>query len=54
MVGGSLSSPEDRNRSSLQNVVFSKYLEFQAVDKAYKSSDPEYYATLLLPYAHTP
>jgi hypothetical protein len=32
-VGVSLPSPEDGNRSSFRNVVFSSYLEFGTMDK---------------------
>jgi hypothetical protein len=38
-VGVSLPSPEDRNRLSLWNVVFSSYLEFWMMDRAHKASD---------------
>jgi hypothetical protein len=36
----SLTSPEDGNRSSFRNVVFYSYLEFFAMDKVQKPSDP--------------
>jgi hypothetical protein len=37
-VGVSLHQPEDGNRSSFRNVVFSSYLEFRTVDEAQKLS----------------
>jgi hypothetical protein len=37
----SLPSPEDGNRSSFRNAVFSSYLEFRALDKGEKPSDSE-------------
>jgi hypothetical protein len=40
-VGVSLPSPEDGNRSSFRNVVFSSYLEFWTMHKAQKPSDSE-------------
>jgi hypothetical protein len=40
-AGVSLPSPEDGNTSSLRNVVFSSYLEFQTMDKVHKPSDSE-------------
>jgi hypothetical protein len=40
-IGVSLPSPEDGNRSSFLNVVFSRYLEFRTEDKAQKGSDSE-------------
>jgi hypothetical protein len=38
-VGGSLPSPEDRNRSSFRN----DELEFRTMDNAHKCSDSEWY-----------
>jgi hypothetical protein len=35
--------PEDGNRCSFQNDVFSSYLEIQALDKVNKPSDSECY-----------
>jgi hypothetical protein len=40
-VGVSLLSPEDGNRPSFRNVVFSSYLEFQTIDKMHKLRDSE-------------
>jgi hypothetical protein len=40
-VGVSVFSPKDGNRSSFQNVMFSTYLKFRAMDKVYKPSDSE-------------
>jgi hypothetical protein len=40
-VGVSLPSPEDGDRSSFRNVVFSRYLEFRTMDEAHKPSDSE-------------
>jgi hypothetical protein len=37
----SLPSTEDEKRSSVRNVVFSSYLEFQTIDKVQKTSDSE-------------
>jgi hypothetical protein len=36
----SVTAPEDRNRSSFQNIVFSRYLEFWMMDKVNNPSDP--------------
>jgi hypothetical protein len=41
-VGVSLPSPEDGNRSSFRDVVFSGYLEFQTMDRVLKLSESEY------------
>jgi hypothetical protein len=38
-----LPSPEDGNRSSFRNVVFSSFLEHRTMDKVQKSSNPEIY-----------
>jgi hypothetical protein len=40
-VGVSLPSPEDENRSSFRNVVFSTYLKFLAMGKAQKPCNPD-------------
>jgi hypothetical protein len=40
-VGISLPSPEDRNRSSFRNTVFSSYLEFRTIDKVQKHNNSE-------------
>jgi hypothetical protein len=40
-VGVSLTSPEDGNRSSFRNVVFSSDLGFRTMDKVQKPSDSE-------------
>jgi hypothetical protein len=40
-VGVFLLSPENGNRSSFRNVMFSSYLEFRALDKVQKPSDSE-------------
>jgi hypothetical protein len=40
-VGASLPLPEDGNRISLRNVVFSRYLEFRTMDKVQKLGDSE-------------
>jgi hypothetical protein len=45
MVGVSLPWPEDGDRSSFRNVVFSSYLEFWTIDKAHKSGDSECYTS---------
>jgi hypothetical protein len=37
----SLLPPEDGNRSSFRNVVFSSYLKFRTMDKVHKPSDSE-------------
>jgi hypothetical protein len=39
-------SPEDRNRSSFQNVVFSSFLEYWMMDKVEKFRNSECYAPL--------
>jgi hypothetical protein len=44
----SLPSPEDGNKSSFQNVVFSSYLVFQMMDKVHKLNYSEYLSTLLV------
>jgi hypothetical protein len=36
-----LPSPEDGNRSSFRNVVFSSYLEFRTIDKVQIPSNPK-------------
>jgi hypothetical protein len=41
-VGVSLSSPEDGNRSSFWNVVFSSYLKFRPIDQVQKLNDSEH------------
>jgi hypothetical protein len=38
-AGVSLPSPEDRNESNLQSVLFYNYLEFRSMDKVQKSGD---------------
>jgi hypothetical protein len=40
-VGVSFLSPEDWNRSSFRNDVFSSDLEFRTIDKVHKHSDSE-------------
>jgi hypothetical protein len=42
-VDVSLPSPEDRNRPSFRNIVFSTYLEFLTMAKIHKPSDSEWY-----------
>jgi hypothetical protein len=42
-VDVSLLSPQDGNRPSFQNVVFSSYLEFSMMNKVQKSSNSECY-----------
>jgi hypothetical protein len=49
-VGISLPSPEDGNRSSFRNVVFSRYLEFRTMDKVHKPSDLECCTPLSEPF----
>jgi hypothetical protein len=44
-----LSSPEDGNRSSLRNIVFSGSLEFRTMDKVPKPSDSERHTAALQP-----
>jgi hypothetical protein len=44
-VGVSLSSPDDGNRSSFRNLVFSSYLEFRTIDKVHNPSYSECYTT---------
>jgi hypothetical protein len=39
---GSLSSPEDGNRYSSQNIMFSSYLELQTVEKSRNPKIPKY------------
>jgi hypothetical protein len=39
-----LPSPEDGNRSSLRNDVFSSYLQFKTMEKVQKPNDSEYFA----------
>jgi hypothetical protein len=41
-----LPSPENRNRSSFRNFVFSSYLEFRTIDKVHKPSDSEHTRTM--------
>jgi hypothetical protein len=38
-VGISLPSPEDGNRFSFRNAVFSSYLKFRKTDKVYKPNE---------------
>jgi hypothetical protein len=45
-VGVFFPSSENRNRSSLRNVVFSSYLQFKTKDKAYKTSESKCYKPL--------
>jgi hypothetical protein len=40
-IGVSLPSPEDGNRSSFHNIVFSSYLEFRTMDAFYELRDSE-------------
>jgi hypothetical protein len=40
-VGVAFPSPEDGNRSSFRNVMFSSYLEFRTTDKVQKPADSE-------------
>jgi hypothetical protein len=40
-VGVSLHSPEDGNRSSFRNIVFTSYLELQRMDRVGKPIDSE-------------
>jgi hypothetical protein len=42
-VGVSLPSPEDGNRSSIQNVMSSSYLKLWMIDKSHKPNDPDCY-----------
>jgi hypothetical protein len=49
-VDVSFPSPEDGNRSSLRNVVFSSYLEFRTMDEVHKPMDFESYTPPLEPF----
>jgi hypothetical protein len=49
-VGVSLPSPEDRNRPSFRNVVFSSNLELRTMDKDHKSGDSEHYTPSSVPF----
>jgi hypothetical protein len=40
--GAFLSSPQDGNRPSFQNVVFSSYLDFRMMDEVQKPNDSQY------------
>jgi hypothetical protein len=42
-VGISLTSPEDGDKSSLRNVVFSSYLEYRKTDRVQKLTHSERY-----------
>jgi hypothetical protein len=45
-VGVFFASPEEGHRSSLRNVMFCGYLQFQTMDKIGKPSDSECYTSL--------
>jgi hypothetical protein len=44
IVDASFPLPEEGNRSSFRNVVFSAHLDFWTMDKVHKPSDSECYA----------
>jgi hypothetical protein len=49
-VGVFLASPEDGNRFSFRNVVFSSCFEYGTMDKDHKASDSECYILSSEPY----
>jgi hypothetical protein len=49
-VGVSLPSPEDGNRSSFLNVMFSGYLEFRTMHKVQKPGNSECYTASSEPF----
>jgi hypothetical protein len=44
----SLPSPEERNRPSFRNVVFSSYLEFRTMEEVHKASDFKFFQSYFL------